>query len=85
MQVLIRVEIENERRFEFYSGEAAGCPPVPRIGEFVVLDNYSGHVVGVNYVLRQRPEGAVLLVDIDTVDSPNGIPSRILHRSRESE
>lgn len=80
MKIVVRIEKEDERRFEYYSGEPAGCPPIPRIGEYISseTDDYSGHIVGVGYFLRQDSDGPVLYIEIDTVNSPNGIPARLL-------
>jgi hypothetical protein len=78
MKIVVRIEMEDEKRFEYYAGEPASCPPIPRVGEYISLDEYTGHIVGVGHYLQKNSVGPVLYIEIDTVDSPNGIPSRLL-------
>ena len=78
MKMIVRVEVAEEHRAEYFAGDSASCPPLPRIGEFVILEDFSGYVVGVTHNLRYSREGPVLYIEISTTDSPSSLPSRPL-------
>jgi len=61
MNVVVRLFTPAGPAGTFYTGPAAGCPPIPRIGEEVQLP---GGVVGVQRVLHRQAGPGVIEIDI---------------------
>jgi hypothetical protein len=54
-RVIARLLDESDHPYDFFIGEAAECPPIPRVGERVLYRSGIGEVTEVLYVYEDIP------------------------------
>jgi len=56
---------ENEIRWSYFDGFLAECPPIPRIGDRIDMEEGSGAVKNVTHILRQYKDGPYLRIALN--------------------
>ena len=63
-QVLVRLLDDADNPYDFFIGDAADCPPLPRIGEYVDYHLGKGKVTNVVHFYEDGPKAGAYRVAI---------------------
>lgn len=55
-RVMVRLLDEAENPYDYFIGEAADCPPLPRVGDHVRYHLGSGEVAAVVHIYEDGPQ-----------------------------